>query len=130
MNINEALEIVHRNGTGRDLRCFLISFGDTEEEKDCISLINNYKYNKGVIKISIDQCSLQKHEKNLSENSGCEILIKKDGKQIITVKLFCKFIHIEDKHIFVEAKNIKYPDDEERETTCRILADEKKMGTS
>ena len=130
MNIKEALEIVHQNGIGQDTRCFLVSFGTTEN-KDCITLINNYKYNKCLIKIYVNQDSLLRHEKNFLEapNPHCELLIKKSyNKEVITIKLFCKFINIENRLIHVEAKNIKYPD-EKKEINKILLVEEKKMGS-
>ena len=74
MNIDEVLQIVHQNGIGQNIKCFFSS--ENKNGKDHMSLINNYKYNKGTVKIYVDRFSFKEHEKNLITFPDCELLIK------------------------------------------------------
>lgn len=77
MKIEEVTSLIHQNGVGQNIRCFFIS-ENTKSDKDYMSLINNYKYNDGVIKIYLDRSSFQNHEKILIQFPVCEVLIKEN----------------------------------------------------
>jgi hypothetical protein len=119
MKKEEVLEIIRQNGIGQNIRCYLSS-ENTRNGKDFMSSINNYKYNNGVIKMYIDRFSFQEHEKNFRQFHNCELLIKEDkNKQSNTIKLFCKFLKIENQLIYVQVLSIKYLDDDKKEITIK-----------
>jgi hypothetical protein len=117
MNTQEVFRLIRQNGIGQNVRCFFIS-EDFEKNKDHMSLVNHYKHrNKNnVIKIHMDRFHLQEHQKNLIKFPNCELLIKEDKNgQATTIRLFCKFIEIEDSFVFVRAFKIKYLNPEKKE---------------
>ncbi len=120
MRKEEVFEIIHQNGVGQNIKCFFSSRGLSKESH--VSIVNNYKYQKGLIKISVDRFNIKIHKSNFAESYNCELLIKKDdGLNLITLRLFCHFIFIDDKSIHVKALNVKYLDDN-KEITQRILS--------
>ena len=121
MKIEEVLQIIHQNGVGDAIKCFFIS--KNISKNDYKSEIINYKYQKGLIKIFMDRFHAQMHEKNLVKSPFCELLIEyNEPKQLITLRLSCKFSKIEDRCIYVKVLNIKYLDDNGEKVSQRILS--------
>lgn len=121
MTNEEVFELIHRNGIGEDIQCSFISKGINN--KDYVSIVSNYKYQKGEIKIYVDRYHMREHEKNLAKKPYGELLIHKDeSKRSISLRLFCKIYKIEDRFIHAKALNVKYPNDENIEVTQRILS--------
>jgi hypothetical protein len=119
METEEVFDLIHQNGIGKNITCFFCT--NTLDGGGYMSEINNYKYHKGQIKISLNRVELQKHEKNLAKCPDCELLIKKEeSKFAITVQIFCKFIEIESRFIFVRAFRLKYFDSEGLEINKKI----------
>lgn len=112
MNREHAFEIIHQKGTGYFLRCFLIVENDNTDDSK-ISLINNYKYSRGIFRIYLNFHDLQQFEKLLTLNPYCRLLIKKDeSKKTLTLEVYCKFIKVENQLIHICFKKLKYTSDE------------------
>lgn len=120
MRIDEVFKLIHQNGVGQKIKC---SFSSRDIDKIVyVSSVDNYKYQNGLIKIYVDKNHIKLHEKNLTQSPYGELLIKEDersGQIILT--LFCKFIKVEDRFIYVKALNVKYLDDDNKQMNQRIL---------
>ncbi|MEI7765553.1 MAG: hypothetical protein WCI93_03130 [bacterium] len=127
MKTNEVFQLIHQNGIGQNIRCFFSS-EDIKNKKDHMSLIHNYKYREGMIKVCLDKFHLKEHLKNLIEFPECELLLKENkGQQSTTVFLFCKFLKVENNFIYVRVFNIKYFDDEGKAVNQRVQVNDKTM---
>ena len=121
MNTQEVFQIIHQNGIGQNIRCFFSSENKEDERRDRMSIINNYKYQNGIIKLYVDNFHFKEHEKNLIIYPNCEFLINKEqGKQLVSIRLFCKFVETENQYIYVRISNIKYTDDTGKIVTEKI----------
>jgi hypothetical protein len=131
MKTEEVLELIHQNGVGQNIRCSLIS-ENHEDDEEYISTIYNYKYNKGVINIYLDELHLKEHQKNLTRYLNCELFVykqQKDKQSTMVLEMDCKLLRIEPKHIFVRILSVKYVDDCGKEVRQQIsfLVNEKKV---
>ena len=118
----KALEFVHQNGVGNNIKCFFTTYRDIEGEKEHMSIVNQYKYNKGLVKIYVQVFDLKEHEKNLVgyRDQTCELFIKDINNSQLFVILFCKFLNIKNRFIYVRAFGLRYKDNEEREINYKI----------
>ncbi len=120
MKNEEVIELIHQNGVGQNIQCFFTSKIDGKD-KGNKSLISNYKYQKGLIKIYIEKDQFREHEKNLAKHPYCELFIKQEFKSyVFEVKLFCKFFKVENQFIYIKVFNIKYFDDQGKEVSQRF----------
>lgn len=106
-NIEGLTEIIRQNLIGQDLRCFFFSKKDPNSE-ETMSLVNHYKYQpeKEIIKIEMDRNHFEIHQQNLLIIPNCKLLIKKDvKKEVITIWIYCRFIEIKNRFIYVRILN-------------------------
>ena len=121
MKIDEVFRLIHQNGIGQNIECFFNTKGLNNNIFS--SLVNNYKYQNGVLKIYIERSRIKLHEKNLTMSSYCELLIKQnEGTKSISLRLFCKVIKIDERFIHAKALNVKYLDDDDKEVKQSILS--------
>ncbi|MFA6251100.1 MAG: hypothetical protein WC603_00510 [Candidatus Paceibacterota bacterium] len=138
MTIKEVFELIHRNGSGKDIMCSFSS-EDYINDTELISTINNYKYKDGdgTINIYVDRLNFEKHKTNLATRPHCKLFIykreqKKESKDpVITVELSCKFFNTLPEHIIVRILSIKYVDDGGNEVSKKMMPmNEKKVELS
>lgn len=120
MKKDEVFELIHQNGIGQNIECSFSSKGKNNEY--CISAVNNYKYQNGLIKMYIDRFHMQKYEKNLTKHLyGVLTILKEDNCKNIILKLSCRYLKVDDKFIHAEVLSVKYIDDEGKEVNQRII---------
>ena len=127
MKIEEVYELIIQNGIGHNIRCFFSST-EIERNKDHMSIINNYKHHKGVLKLYLDRFHFEEHSKVLAKYPDCELLIKRDNsEQSDTIRVFCKFLRTDNQFIYARIFKVKYIDDFGKEVSKSIMLDDKKM---
>ena len=121
MKTYEVFRLIHQNGIGQNIECFFNTKGPNNNIFS--SMVNNYKYQNGIIKIYIERSRIKLHENNLAKSSYGELLIKEnEAMKSNSLRLFCKVIKIDERFIHAKALNVKYLDDDNREVKQSILS--------
>jgi hypothetical protein len=117
MKLDEAMYLIHQNGIGQNIECFFVSKG--ADNKEYSSIVVNYKYQKGQIKIYLDRYQLKMHSQNLVKSPYFEFRIKEKNSSIL--RLMCRSSLIEDKFIHASVLKVKYQNDDGEEIYHRII---------